>query len=255
MFLTVLVGPLEVVGPYLFGFGVDKYIVPGSNHAIAVSEALRGVSLVSFGFLAALLLSFAVQYLQVRIMQNVGQQTLYDLRRDIFERLQRLPMSFYDRSPVGRLVTRVTTDVDALNDLFAAGIAAMANDAIVLLCIGAVMMKMNWRLALATFAVLPLILISTWIFRTRAGRQPAHPHAIARINSFLQEHLSGMSVVQIFNRERKSQEQFAELNRIHMEAYKDAIRPLPCFSRPSNYSAPPRWRLYSGTVDFVPSQG
>jgi ATP-binding cassette subfamily B protein len=230
VFLTVLVGPLEVVGPYLFGFGVDKYIVPGSNHELAVSEALRGISLVSLGFLAALLLSFAVQYLQVRIMQNVGQQTLYDLRRDIFERLQRLPMSFFDRSPVGRLVTRVTTDVDALNDLFAAGIAAMANDAIVLLCIGAVMMKMNWRLALATFAVLPLIMISTWIFRDRvrdANRRIRT--AIARINSFLQEHISGMSVVQIFNRERKSQEQFAELNRIHMEAYKDAITAFAVF--------------------------
>jgi ATP-binding cassette, subfamily B, multidrug efflux pump len=230
VFLTVLVGPLEVVGPYLFGFGVDKYIVPGSNHTLAVSDAVRGVSLVSLGFLAALLLSFAVQFLQVRIMQNVGQQTLYDLRRDIFERLQRLPMSFYDRSPVGRLVTRVTTDVDALNDLFAAGIAAMANDAIVLLCIGAVMMKMNWRLALATFAVLPLIMISTWIFRDRvrdANRRIRT--AIARINSFLQEHISGMSVVQIFNRERKSAEQFAELNRIHMEAYKDAITAFAVF--------------------------
>ena len=230
VFLTVLVGPLEVVGPYLFGFGVDKYIVPGSNHTLPVSDALHGVSLVSLGFLAALLLSFAVQYLQVRIMQNVGQQTLYDLRRDIFERLQRLPMSFFDRSPVGRLVTRVTTDVDALNDLFAAGIAAMANDAIVLLCIGAVMMKMNWRLALATFSVLPLIMISTWIFRDRvrdANRRIRT--AIARINSFLQEHISGMSIVQIFNRERKSAEQFAELNRIHMEAYKDAITAFAIF--------------------------
>ncbi len=171
-----------------------------------------------------------MQYLQVRIMQNVGQQTLYDLRKEIFERLQRLPMSFFDRSPVGRLVTRVTTDVDALNDLFAAGIAAMANDAIVLLCIGAVMMGMNWRLALATFAVLPLIMISTWIFRDRvrdANRRIRT--AIARINSFLQEHISGMSIVQIFNRERKSQEQFAELNRIHMEAYKDAITAFAVF--------------------------
>ncbi len=160
-------------------------------------------------------------------MQNVGQQTLYDLRKEIFERMQRLPMSFFDRTPVGRLVTRVTTDVDALNDLFAAGIAAMANDAIVLLCIGAVMMEMNWRLALATFAVLPLIVISTWIFRDRvrdANRRIRT--AIARINSFLQEHISGMSVVQLFNRERKSKEQFAELNRIHMEAYKDAISGL-----------------------------
>jgi ATP-binding cassette subfamily B multidrug efflux pump len=228
--LTLLVGPLEVVGPYLFGFGIDKYISPGANQLLPATGALRGVSLVSLGFFAALLLSFAVQYLQVRIMQNVGQQTLYDLRKEIFERLQRLPMSFFDRSPVGRLVTRVTTDVDALNDLFAAGIAAMANDAVVLLCIGAVMMWMNWQLALATFAVLPLILISTWIFRDRvrdANRRIRT--AIARINAFLQEHISGMGMVQLFNRERKSSEQFAELNRIHMEAYKDAILAFAVF--------------------------
>jgi ATP-binding cassette subfamily B protein len=228
--LTLLVGPLEVVGPYLFGFGVDKYIVPGASHTISATSALHGVGLVSLGTLAALLLSFAVQFLQVRMMQDVGQRTLYDLRKEIFERLQRLPMSFFDRTPVGRLVTRVTTDVDALNDLFAAGIAAMANDAIVLLCIGAVMMEMNWRLALATFAVLPLIFVSTWIFRDRvrdANRRIRT--AIARINAFLQEHISGMSVVQLFNRERKTKEEFAELNRIHMEAYKDAITAFAVF--------------------------
>ena len=230
VFLTVLVGPLEVVAPYLFGYAIDKYITPGIGQQIAIDAALRGVGWVSFLTLAALLFSFAVQYLQVRIMQNVGQQTLYDLRRDIFEHLQRLPMSFYDRSPVGRLVTRVTTDVDALNDLFAAGIAAMANDAIVLLCIGAVMMWLSWRVALATFSVLPLIVLATWLFREKvrdANRRIRT--AIARINAFLQEHISGMSVVQIFNRERKSQDQFAELNRFHMEAYKDAITAYAVF--------------------------
>jgi ATP-binding cassette, subfamily B, multidrug efflux pump len=228
--LTVLVGPLEVVAPYLFGYAVDKYISPGVSQAITQLAALRGIAWVSFLSLSALLLSFAVQYLQVRIMQNVGQQTLYDLRRDIFDRLQRLPMSFFDRSPVGRLVTRVTTDVDALNDLFAAGIAAMANDAIVLLCIGAVMMWLDWRLALATFSVLPLIVLATWIFRDRvrdANRRIRT--AIARINAFLQEHISGMAVVQLFNRERKSKEQFSKLNRIHMEAYKDAITAYAVF--------------------------
>jgi ATP-binding cassette, subfamily B, multidrug efflux pump len=228
--LTLLVGPLEVVGPYLFGYAVDKYIVPGLNQTMPWAAALHGVTLISLATLAALLLSFAVQYLQVRMMQNVGQQTLYDLRKEIFEHMQRLPMNFFDRSPVGRLVTRVTTDVDALNDLFAAGIAAMANDAVVLLCIGAVMMKVNWRLALATFAVLPLIMVATWLFRDRvrdANRRIRT--AIARINAFLQEHITGMSVVQIFNREKKTREQFAELNRVHMEAYKDAITAFAVF--------------------------
>jgi len=228
--LTILVGPLEIVGPYLFGYGVDQYIVPASGGFIPLPTALRGLQFVVLGFLAALVLSFAVQYLQARIMQYVGQRTLYDLRKDIFEHLQRLPVSFYDRSPVGRLVTRATTDVDALNDLFAAGIAAMANDAVVLAWIGAVMLKMNWRLALATFGVLPLIGVATWLFRGRVREANRRIRtAIARINAFLQEHISGMSVVQLFNRERKARDQFAVFNRLHMEAYKDAILAFALF--------------------------
>ena len=228
--LTILVGPLEIVGPYLFGYGVDQYIVPASGGFIPLPTALRGLQLVVLGFLAALVLSFAVQYLQARIMQYVGQRTLYDLRKDIFKHLQRLPVSFYDRSPVGRLVTRATTDVDALNDLFAAGIAAMANDAVVLAWIGAVMLKMNWRLALATFGVLPLIGVATWLFRGRVREANRRIRtAIARINAFLQEHISGMSVVQLFNRERKARDQFAVFNRLHMEAYKDAILAFALF--------------------------
>src|ERR1700746_2023646 len=99
--LTLLVGPLEVVGPRLFGYAIDTYIIPGLNHSIPALSALHGVALISLLSLAALLLSFAVQYLQVRIMQNVGQRTLYDLRKEIFERMQRLPMRFFDRRPVG----------------------------------------------------------------------------------------------------------------------------------------------------------
>ena len=129
---------------------------PLYHHQLAEAAADRGIGVMSLLFLATLALGFAFQYLQVRVMQKVGQETMYDLRKEIFERLQRLPMSFYDRSPVGRLVTRVTTDVDALNDLFASGIAAMVNDAFLLVLFVVIMLRMNWRLALATFAVMPL---------------------------------------------------------------------------------------------------
>ena len=222
--LTLVVAPLEAAGPYLFSIGVDRYIVPVVNHAISYSVGMHGLILVTLAFLASLMLSFAVQYIQVRVMQNVGQKTMYDLRREIFAHLQALPMSFYDKSPVGRLVTRVTTDVDALNDLFAAGVVAMLNDAFLLALFVIILLKMDWRLALATFAVLPLILLSTYLFRNKArdGNRRIRT-AIARINSFLNEHISGMAIIQLFNREKRSEKDFAGLNRLHMEAYKDVI--------------------------------
>jgi len=228
--LTILVGPLIAAGPWLFQISVDRYIVPALHHEIPVAVGVRGLGRMSLLFLVTLALGFALQYLQVLVMQKVGQETMYDLRKEIFERLQRLPMSFYDRSPVGRLVTRVTTDVDALNDLFAAGISAMVNDAYQLMVFVVIMLRMNWRLALATFAVMPFIFVATWIFRDKvrdANRRIRT--AIARINAFLQEHISGMSVVQLFSHEKKSREQFAVFNRLHMEAYKDAILAFALF--------------------------
>jgi ATP-binding cassette, subfamily B, multidrug efflux pump len=228
--LTVAVGPLLVAGPYLFMVGVDRYIDPTVNHKMTLAAGSRGLVWVTVAFLGSLLLGFAVQFLQARLMQNVGQKALYDLRKQIFGHLQILPMSFYDKSPVGRLVTRVTTDVDALNDLFAAGIAAMVNDAVQLALIAAVMLWMNARLALATFAVLPLIFVATWIFRGKvrdANRRIRT--AIARINAFLQEHISGMAAVQLFNREKSSQTEFERYNRAHMDAYKDTILAFALF--------------------------
>ncbi|MFZ0923550.1 MAG: ABC transporter ATP-binding protein, partial [Candidatus Acidiferrales bacterium] len=135
-----------------------------------------------------------------------------------------------DRTPVGRLVTRVTTDVDALNDLFAAGVVAMVNDFCFLIAAVAYMLKLNWRLALAALAVLPLMLCVTWLFRNSvrdANRRIRT--AIARINAFLQEHISGMSVIQLFNRERKSREQFTELNHAYNVAFKDQILAFALF--------------------------
>jgi len=228
--LTLPVAPLAAVGPWLFEIAVDRYIVPSVHHQIPQAVAVRGLGWISLAYMATLALGFAFMYFQVRVMQKVGQDTMYDLRKEIFEHLQRLPISFYDHSPVGRLVTRVTTDVDALNDLFATGIAAMVNDAFLLVLFVFVMLYINWKLALATFAVIPLLFVCTWIFRDKvrdANRRIRT--AIARINAFLQEHISGMSVVQLFNRERKARAQFAELNRIHMEAYKDAILAFALF--------------------------
>jgi ATP-binding cassette subfamily B multidrug efflux pump len=222
--MTIGVAITEIVGPYLFHIAIDWYIVPGFAHHIARQKALAGLLWVVTSSFGALLASFGLQYAQVRIMQRVGQETMYDLRKEIFEHLQRLPMGFFDRSPVGRLVTRSTTDVDALNDLFASGVVAMLNDVVLLVGMAAWLFVLSPRMALATLSPLPLMILVTYFFRTyvRDANRRIRT-AIARINAFLQEHISGMAVVQLFNREQKSLKQFAELNKIHMEAYKDAI--------------------------------
>jgi ATP-binding cassette subfamily B protein len=198
--------------------------VPATLHSISKRAALVGTMWVVLAYLGSLLANFGLQYAQVRIMQSVGQKTMYDLRKEIFEHLQRLPISFFDRSPVGRLVTRATTDVDALNDLFASGVVAMLNDFVQLFGLAIFLLCWHPILALATLSPLPFMIVLTYFFRNRVrDANRGIRTAIARINGFLQEHISGMAVVQLFNRERKARKQFAELNRIHMEAYKDAI--------------------------------
>jgi ATP-binding cassette subfamily B multidrug efflux pump len=221
---TLGITAVEILGPFLFSVGIDRYIVPGFEGKIARTAAVLGLVWVAAAYAGSILASFGLQYVQVRIMQWVGQETMYDLRKEIFEHLQRLPMSFFDRSPIGRLVTRSTTDVDALNDLFASGVVAMLNDFVLLFAMAAVLFKWHPMLALATFSPLPFMILLTYFFRNRvrdANRRIRT--AIARINAFLQEHVSGMAVVQLFNREEKSRAKFAELNHTHMIAYKDAI--------------------------------
>lgn len=222
--LTVGVTAMELVGPWLFSVAIDKYLLPGASGSISRHTAFVGLFWVVAAFLGALLAGFAVQYLQVRIMQWVGQETMYDLRKEIFSHLQRLPMSFFDRNPIGRLVTRVTTDVDALNDLFASGVVAMLNDFVLLFGMAILLFKWHRYLAMLTLSPLPFMILVTYFFRNKVRNANRRIRtAIARINAFLQEHISGMAVVQLFNREAKSKSQFAELNRIHMEAYKEAI--------------------------------
>jgi ATP-binding cassette subfamily B multidrug efflux pump len=224
LIMVAIVTPLELTPPIVFQKGIDKYFVPELKGLIPEASAWTGIGWLSLLLLAVLIFDFLAQYIQIRIMQRVGQQTMYDMRGEIFRHMQRLPMSYFDRNPVGRLVTRVTTDVDALNDLFAAGVVTMINDFFLLVVMAAWLFKIDKRLALDTLAVLPGILIVTMIFRkfVRDANRRIRT-AIARINAFLQEYISGMSVVQLFNRERKALDEFEKRNRDNMLAWRDAI--------------------------------
>jgi len=146
--MTLAITAMELVGPKLFSVAIDRFLLPGLAHSIARRAAISGLLWVVAAFLGSLIASFGLQYVQVRIMQSIGQKTMYDLRKEIFQHLQRLPMSFFDRSPVGRLVTRTTTDVDALNDLFASGVVAMLNDFVLLISMVAVLFKWNSHLGI-----------------------------------------------------------------------------------------------------------
>jgi ATP-binding cassette subfamily B multidrug efflux pump len=228
----LLYGMLQAVPGYLLKVEVDRYLDPtGGQHLPAVlarflsHNPMVGIAQIALVlFLPTVVLSFLLEFSQSFAMQMVGQKVMYDLREQIFCHLQRLQMSFFDRNPVGRLVTRVTTDVDVLNDLFASGVVAIFGDFFTLLSIMAVMLELNWKLASLTFSVLPVIVIITAAFR-RAVRESYRRIrvAIARINAYLQEHITGMSVLQLFNREQRSYDEFEEVNRAHMEAYKDSI--------------------------------
>jgi ATP-binding cassette subfamily B protein len=225
----VLKAGADVLGPYLTKIAIDRYLVkvPGVHSPFdswLSNEPLIGIAQVAALFMGAILISFLLEYLQTYFMQWTGQKVMFDLRSQIFRHLQRMHIGFYDKHPVGRLVTRVTTDVDALNEMFTAGVVSIFEDVFVLAGIVGIMLKMNWKLALITFAVLPLIGIATNIFRHKVRDSYRRIRvAIARINAYLQEHVSGMVVLQLFNREQRAFEEFSKVNELHMDAFKDAI--------------------------------
>ena len=183
-----------------------------------------GVTQIASIYLGTLVLSYLLEFVQTYLMQWTGQKVMFDMRSQIFRHIQRMHVSFFDRNPVGRLVTRLTSDVDALNEMFTSGVFAIFEDVFVLVLIVVIMLRMNWWLALIAFAVLPLILVVTRVFRKHVRDSYRRIRsAIARINASTQEHVSGMSVVQLFNREQRSYEEFEAVNRQHMVAFKDAI--------------------------------
>jgi ATP-binding cassette subfamily B protein len=220
----------DVTGPYLVMLGIDRYMTPGS-HSRATwltsrlpADPYNGITALAGVYLAVLLTAYLFEFIQTYLMQWTGQKIMFDLRRDIFRHMQRMHIGFFDTHAVGRLVTRLTSDVDAINEMFTAGVLAIVDDFLNLTIMAIVMLTINWWLALLAFAVLPLILIVTRIFRNHVRESYRRVRAaIARINSFIQEHVSGMSVVQLFNREQRAFNDFEVVNEQHMIAFKDTI--------------------------------
>ncbi len=219
----------DVLGPFLTKVAIDKYLAKSSTAHSWLgdrlsSTPLTGIAQIGGLYVGLLFATFVLEYVQVYLMQWTGQKVMFDLRSQIFRHLQHMHVGFFDKNPVGRLVTRVTTDVDALNEMFTAGVVSIFEDVFVLFFIFAIMLNMNWKLALITFAVLPVIVYGTKIFRDSVRESYRRIRtAIARINSFLQEAVSGMLVLQLFNREKRAYHQFSDINKSHMEAFKDAI--------------------------------
>jgi ATP-binding cassette, subfamily B, multidrug efflux pump len=206
---------LQLAQPYLVKVAIDRHIQPGN---------LAGLDRIALAFLAILFASFSLEFLQTWMLQTTGQRIMFDMRLQIYRHLQELDVQFYDRNPVGRLMTRVTTDVDVLNDLFTAGVVSIFGDVFMLAGIMIVLVVMDWRLALVAFSVLPLIAVVTQWFRRNARESYRVVRTlIARINAFLQEHITGMSTVQLFRQERRILGQFNDINRRHRDANVDSI--------------------------------
>jgi ATP-binding cassette subfamily B multidrug efflux pump len=215
--LLALIGDavVQLAPPYLVKVAIDRYIAQGD---------LLGLNGIAFVYLGVLIAAFALEYTQTYMMQMIGQRIMYDMRMQIYRHLQRLDLSFYDRNPVGRLMTRVTTDVDVINDLFTSGVVAAFGDLFMLLGIMVTLLWMDWRLALIAFSVLPLILVLAQWFRRHVRESYRKVRLrIARINAFLNEHINGMATVQLFRREQVNFARFEGINAEHRNANVEQI--------------------------------
>jgi len=232
----------DVAGPFLIMVAIDRYFPADSRSALSANllargmgtqnaltrrlsnDPMQGITQLAEVYLAVLLAAYLFQFIQTYLMQWTGQKLMFDLRREILRHMQRMHIGFFDENAVGRLVTRITSDVDAINEMFTAGVLAIVDDSLNLTIMAILMLRINWRLALLAFSVLPLILVVTRLFRDHVRESFRRVRtAIGRINSFTQEHISGMSVVQLFNREQRAYDDFEQVNRQHMIAFKDTI--------------------------------
>jgi len=222
LLLMLAVSAAQLVQPYLIKIAIDEHIA---------KKQLDGLGTLAAVFLAALIAEFGLRFAQLYVLQKTGQNVVYDLRNALFAHLQRLPSSFFDRNPVGRLMTRLTTDIEALNEAFTSGLVVILADLVKLVGIVVILLLMDWRLALVTFAILPPTVVMTWFFRGRMRRAYRRVRLmIARLNAFLQEHVSGMRIVQLFSREGWSTEQFQSINREYRDAQLRGVRYESVFS-------------------------
>ena len=206
---------LQLAQPYLMKLAIDRYIRAGD---------LAGVNRIAAAFFVILIASFLLEYVQTWLLQLTGQRIMYDMRLQVYRHLQAIDLQFYDRNPVGRLMTRVTTDVDVINDMFTSGVVSVFGDIFTLAGIMIVLVTMDWRLAIVAFAVLPLIWSVTQWFRRNVRESYRTVRAwVARINAFLQEHITGMATVQLFRREERAFARFDDINRRHRDANIDSI--------------------------------
>jgi ATP-binding cassette subfamily B multidrug efflux pump len=211
----VVGGVASLMQPYLIKVAIDRYIA---------ARQLAGLDSLAALYLTVLVVAFAAEYVQTWTMQLTGQRIMFDLRMAIYRHLQRLDLRYYDKNPVGRLMTRVTSDVDVLNDLFTSGVVTVFGDLFTLVGIMVMMLWMNWRLALVAFSVLPIIFFITQWFRKNVRDSYRTVRGwIARINAFLQENITGMSTVQLFRRERLNFARFDDIDRKHRDANIESI--------------------------------
>ncbi|MGH9902306.1 MAG: ABC transporter ATP-binding protein, partial [Pyrinomonadaceae bacterium] len=215
LLLTLAVNGLNALQPKFFQYAIDEGILKSD---------LSALYLIALAFLGVKLLQFLFSYFQAVLLQSVGQRVMYDLRAELYEKLQRQDVAYFDRNPVGRVMTRLTSDVDSLNELFTSGVIEGLGDIVMIFAIVGIMLWMDWRLTLVTLITVPLLFAATTWFRKHARRgYDLVRTRLARINSFLQEHLSGAQTVQIFNRERKSLAQFHDLNDEYRRANVETI--------------------------------
>jgi ATP-binding cassette subfamily B protein len=208
--LSILVSAMEAVRPYFTKVAVDENIAQGDADGLLTTTLI---------FFAIMVVRGVIQYLNTYLTQWIGQRTIFDLRMQVFKHLQQLGLRFFDRNPIGRLITRVTNDIEVLNEMFSSGIVMVFSDVFTIIGILYFMFSMNWQLALISLSVLPLLFYGTFLFRKKAREAYREVRLyIARINTFMQEHITGMLVDQVFNREKKAFTQFAKVNAQHRDA-------------------------------------